>query len=73
MFTTRMPCVVKKLYKAIVCLHLKFGMTLASPHYKMDIKALETVQRQATNLIPALQDMPYEEYLVPLKLPTLVY
>jgi hypothetical protein len=41
MFTTRKPCVVKNLYKAIVHLNLEFGMTLAYPHYKMDVKALE--------------------------------
>ena len=48
-------------------------MTLASPHYKMDVKALESVQRWATKLIPALQDKSYEECLASLKLPTLVY
>ena len=72
-FTTRKPCVVKKLYRAIVCPHLKFEMTLTSSDYKMDIKALESVQRWATKLIPALHDKPYEEHLVSLKLPTPVY
>ena len=64
---------VTKLYKTIVHPHLEFRMTLASPHYKMDIKALDSVQRQAVKFIPALQDKPYEEHLVYLKLPTLVY
>lgn len=72
-FTTRKPCVVNKLYKAIALPHLEFGMTLASPQYKMDIKALKSVQRWATKLISALQDKPYEEQLVSLKLPNLDY
>ena len=48
-------------------------MTLASPQKKVNLKALKSIQRQATKLIPALQDKLYEEYLVSLKLPTLVY
>ena len=69
MFTTRKLCVVTKLYKAIVHPHLEFGMILASPHYKMDIKALESVLRRATKLIPALYDKLYEECPVSLKTP----
>ena len=64
---------VTKLYTAVIHPHLEFGMTLASLHYKMNIKALQSVQRQATKFIPDIQDKLYEECLVSLKLPTLVY
>jgi len=72
MFTTRKTWMVKKLYKDIAYPHLELGMTLVSPHYKIDVKALKVVQRQATKLIPALQDKLFEEGLVSLELPTLV-
>ena len=72
-FTTRKSGVITKLYKAMVRPHLEFGMTLASPYYKMDVKVLESVQRRATKLISAFQDKSYKERLTLLKLPTLVY
>ena len=64
---------VTKLYEAIVHPHVEFGMTLASLHYKMDVKVLKSVQMQATKLIPALQDKLCEECLVSLEFSTLVY
>ena len=72
-FTTWMLFVVTKVYKAIVCTHLDFGMMIASPHNKMDVKALESVQRRATKLITALQDKLFRERIVSLNLPTIVY
>ena len=72
-FVTRKSCVVIKLYKSLVCPHLEFGLTLAFPQNKMDTKALESVQRRATKLVRGLNNVPYQDCLGSLRLPTLTY
>ena len=42
-----------------------------SPHEKTDIKKLERLPRAATKLAPSLSNLPYEERLSRLRLPTL--
>ena len=44
-----------------------------SPYLKKHIQALENVQRRATKLVPEVRDLPYEQRLSRLKLPTLAY
>jgi len=41
-------------------------------HNKKDIRKIERIQRAATKIAPSLRDLPYEERLLRLKLPTLV-
>ena len=64
-----------KLYKAMVCPHLDFGMTLVSSSYYMNVNVLKSIFRRAIKLIniKTLQDKTYKQHLTSLKLPTLVY
>ena len=49
---------------------LEYAAVIWSPH-KKDIKKLEGIQRAATNRVPSLRNLPYEERLSRLKLPAL--
>ncbi len=44
-----------------------------SPQSKKNIRLIESIQRRATKLVPELTELPYEERLRRLKLPSLVY
>ena len=62
-----------KLYTSLVRPRLEYGYPAWSPLYKKDCNILENVQRRATKMVPALKDLPYEERLKSLKLPSLFY
>ncbi len=62
-----------QLYTGLVRPHLEYANPVWSPRYMKDIRAIENVQRRATKLIPELSDMPYEDRLRELSLPTLAY
>ena len=53
--------------------HLEYGNLIWGPHYKIDQQEIERVQRRATKLVPHLQNLPYEERLRALKMPSLHY
>ncbi len=61
------------LYKGLVRPSLEYGVIIWSPYLKKDQDAVEAVQRGATRLVPGLQELPYEERLWRLQLPTLTY
>jgi len=61
------------LYKALVRPHLEYANSVWSPYKKKHITAIENVQRRATQLLPGMKDLSYEERLRKLKLPTLAY
>ena len=61
------------LFKAFVRPQLEYANAAWSPYKVKDITAIENVQRRATKQVPGLRDLPYEERLKQLKLPTLVY
>ena len=61
------------LYKSLVRSHFDYGMSVWTPHLVKYIKAIESVQRRATKMIPTIKDLSYSERFKKLKLPTLAY
>ena len=61
------------LYKSLVRSHFDYGMSVWTPHLVKYIKAIESVQRRATKMIPTMKDLSYSERLKKLKLPMLAY
>ena len=64
---------VVQLYTSLVRPILEYGNVIWSPHLQSHIKQLEKVQHRATKLLSCLADMPYEQRLEELKLPSLAY
>ena len=52
---------------------LEYGNAIWGPCYVGDMRLVEGVQRRATKLVPELYDLPYEERLEYLKLPSMEY
>ena len=61
------------LYKTLIRPHLEYGNVIWGPHFKMDQKAVERVQRRATKTVPSLKDLPYQKWQERLNIPTLYY
>ena len=61
------------LYKSIVRPILEYGQPVWAPFLLRQSRALESIQRRATKLIPSIKHLPYEERLQHLKLPSLKY
>ena len=57
------------LFKVFVRPHLE--TQACTPTLRRDIETLEKVQRRATKLVPSLRNLPYEDQLRRLNLPTL--
>ena len=62
-----------QLFKLMVRPHLEYANAIWTPYKLEDIRNIESVQRWATKLVPGPRDLPYEERLKQLKLPTLAY
>ena len=73
MYVTRDASTIATLYKTIVRPHLEYGNAIWVPCYMGDLKLVEGVQCQATKLIPHLHDLPYEDRLRSLTLPSMEY
>ena len=61
------------LFKSLARPILEYCSPIWSPHLQSEIDDLEKVQRRATKLVFGLSDVPYEERLKKLDLPTLQY
>lgn len=72
-YKTRDKETITTLYKSMVRPHLEYGNAIWGPCYMGDLKLVEGVQRRATKLIPQLYDIPYEDRLRFLKLPSMEY
>ena len=62
---------IDKLITSLIGPKLKYAAMIWSPHKQKDVKMLQRIQRAATKMSPSLRDLPYEETLSRLKLPTL--
>ena len=72
-YTSRDLKTISTLYKAMVRPHLEYGNVIWGPFYQGDILRVESIQRRATKLVPELMEMPYEQRLRILNLPSLSY
>ena len=72
-YKTRDAITISTLYKSMVRPHLEYGNAIWGPCYMGDLKKVESVQRRATKLIPHLHDLPYEDRLRALDLPSMEY
>ena len=61
------------LYKTLIRPHLEYANSIWSPLLQKDKELLEKVQRRATKIIPEIKDLPYQDRLETLKIPTLSY
>ena len=61
------------LYKPLVRSHLDYAISIWSPYKQKYKDAIKNVHRRATKQLPGMKNIPYEERLQRLKLPTLAY
>ena len=72
-YKTRDKNTMTTLYKSMVRPHLEHGNVIWGPFYAGDKKAVESVQRRATKLIPELREKCYLDRLRALDIPSLEY
>lgn len=65
------PPLLTKIYKTYVRPILEFGAVIWSPYFIKDISLLENVQRRFTKIPKSLKNLPYDDRLKLLQLPTL--
>jgi len=61
------------LYKAMICSHLEYAVSVWNPHHQSLIEKLENVQKRTTKLVINVKKLHYEERLRRLKISTLKY
>ena len=65
--------IFKYLFVSIVRLDLEYANKVWAPYLIQDIEAIENVERRASNLIPTLKNLSYEDRLRKVGVPTLSY
>jgi len=70
-FESIQECNFKILYTTYVRPHLDYCLTAVGPYMAQYFKALEKVQRRATKLVTSIRNLPYEQRLEALKLPSM--
>ena len=63
----------KNLFVALVRPHLEYCGTVYNPRLVEDKRLIENVLRRASKMIPGLRELPYEQRLSRLKLPSMKY
>ena len=61
------------LYTALIRPHLEYACVIWNPYQLGDIRTLEWVQRSATRACSPLRHLPYNDRLIALNLPSLIY
>ena len=72
-YTFKEKKTIRPLYISLVRALFEYGNTIWAPLYKKDCLTIEKVQRRATKMIPHLRNIPYEERLRKLELPSMFY
>ena len=72
-YVTRDESTIRTLYKSLARPHLEYGNQIWGPFYKLDMDKVESIQRRATKLITNLRNKNYEERLIALDLPSMIY
>ena len=67
------PDMLVRLFKTLLCPIIEYGNTIWSPHFILDQRKLENIQRRATCLVVNLQDKSYAERLKILNLLSLKF
>ena len=67
------PDMLVKLFKTLVRPIIEYGNTIWGPHFILDQRKLENIQRRATRLVVNLQNKSYAEQLQILNLPSLKF
>ena len=63
----------RRLFISLVRPHLEYCGTVYNPRLVKDKRQIENVLRRASKMIPGLRDLPYEQRLARLKLPSMQY
>ena len=69
-YSSRDPYTITTLYKTMVRPHLEYGNAMWGPVYIGDVHKVEKIQRRATKMISSIKNLPYEQRLRTLKLPS---
>ena len=72
-FQNLSPQIFLTLYGTFVRPHLEYAQSVWSPKLRKHVNLLEGVQRRATRLVQLYRNLPYEERLQRLELPTLEF
>ena len=62
-----------QLFKTLIRSIVDYDIVVWYPSTRKNIQLIENIQKKATKIVPELKDLPYEQRLRMLNLPTLLY